>query len=670
MNYGVSRSSSAAARPPAFCSQNVPRALVKPLLRQTQTAASADEIEYEAASEEDSKRFDKIAAELVNKFAQDLADGGEVVEPETLTGSSVPRNRRLGKIPTACLPKVAIVGRPNVGKSMLFNRIAGTSIAVVYDQPGVTRDRLYTRAFWGTTEFVLIDTGGLMSDATRLPPEIQEAAMQDISAEGLPGAIERQAAAGRAWKKVLLAVNKCENPAKADLQVADFWELGLVPVGLSAISGTGTGDLLDSIIKVLPPPKSTDLELDPDLPLSIAIVGRPNVGKSSLLNSICGEERSIVCDMSGTTRDAVDTEIILPTGQKLSLIDTAGIRKRTKVGTSKDGPEQISVDRALRAMRRSEVVVVVIDGDEGITTQDYRLSELACAEGRAVVVVVNKWDCVDKDLWTVESYTEETKAQLRHVNWATVVCTTANKGQRVDQVLEGILRAGIEHRRRVSTATLNLVMKEAVSWKAPPTQRNSGRKGKIYYCTQAATAPPTFIFFVNDPKLFSDDYKRYMERQLRESIGFPGTPLRLMWRGKPEQDRSVVRVKASTLKKTTSKGGRGGAGGRGGKKKGGEDDFDLEDQTLIRKDPKKDSRRDLAAWSAIAVEATHTFEIAAEKGKRHRASSSTIAANELSEVTWRRILRAPRGCRKKWLVRRASCDCAGGVRSSKQSWSY
>ena len=326
----------------------------------------------------------------------------------------------------------------------MFNRIAGTSIAVVYDEPGVTRDRLYTRAFWGDKEFVLIDTGGLMSDATRLAPEVQALAMKDISAVGLPLAIERQAAAGvseadsvvllvdgqqglqsgdaeiLSWlrqkhptKPVVLAVNKCENAAKADLMASEFWELGVEPKPVSAISGTGTGELLDALVATLPPPRSLEEVEVGEEPLSIAIVGRPNVGKSSLLNAICGEERSIVCDMSGTTRDAVDTELILPDGQKLILIDTAGIRKRSKVADSKDGPESLSVDRALRAMSRAEVAVMVIDASEGITQQDFKLSELAASSGSAVVIVVNKWDKVDQNKWpTEEKYAEEVESQV------------------------------------------------------------------------------------------------------------------------------------------------------------------------------------------------------------------------------------------------------------------
>lgn len=350
-------------------------------------------------------------------------------------------------------------------------------------------------------------------------------------------------------KPVVLAVNKCENAAKADLMASEFWELGVEPRPVSAISGTGTGELLDALVASLPPPQSSEEVEAGEEPLSIAIVGRPNVGKSSLLNAICGEERSIVCDMSGTTRDAVDTELTLPDGQKLVLIDTAGIRKRSKVADSKDGPESLSVDRALRAMSRAEVAVMVIDASEGITQQDFKLSELAATSGSAVVVVVNKWDRVDRGKWpTEDKFAEEVESQLRHVAWASVVCTTASEGTGVEKVLKAILKAGKEHARRVSTATLNMVIKEACAWKAPPTHRGAMKKGKIYYGTQADVRPPSFVFFVNDSKLISEDYRRYMERQLRTNIGFDGSPLRIFWRGKPErpsQERQQERSKSS-----------------------------------------------------------------------------------------------------------------------------
>mmetsp|Transcript_429 Transcript_429/g.1066 ORF Transcript_429/g.1066 Transcript_429/m.1066 type:complete len:654 (+) Transcript_429:34-1995(+) len=570
----------------------------------SQGGVSQGDVEFdEQISPADQQKFERIAAALVAKMPEDdeeleaddnllpfgsspqqvkaaqkqqlqRASAEQRNQPgASSSGKAAPllmsalSDRRKKRLPMDSLPKVAIVGRPNVGKSALFNRMAGAKMAVVFDQPGITRDRMYTRTQWGGTEFVVVDTGGLMSDASQLPADIQEKvnALRSVNARGLPSAIEKQAALGVEeadsvvllvdgkaglqagdrevldWlrtnhprKKVHLAVNKCDNVSKADLMASEFWELGLEPIPISAITGSGTGEMLDALVQSLPPPKGGELE-EAEPPLSIAIVGRPNVGKSSLLNAICGEERVIVCDMSGTTRDAVDTEVTLASGAKLKLVDTAGIRKRTKVADSADSSEALSVERALNAMRRADVVVAIVDASEGITQQDFRLTEMAANEGRAVVVVVNKWDKVDTRLWTEERYIEDVRGQLRHVGWASVVCTSAHKGRAVDQVVEAIVAAGEQHRRRVSTATLNLVIREATAWKAPPTQRRSLKKGRIYYATQAAMRPPTFVFFVNSPSLISDDYRRYMERALRDNIGLSGTPLRLLWRGKPER---------------------------------------------------------------------------------------------------------------------------------------
>lgn len=318
--------------------------------------------------------------------------------------------QRFASLPPELLPKVAIVGRPNVGKSALFNRIVGRQVAIVFDYPGVTRDRLYTRANWGNTDFMLIDTGGLMSAASQLPKDQQAAAARAISAAGLPSAIERQAAAalddadaiimvvdGQTgptatdeevlnWLRrthpdlpLLLAVNKCENVAKAELQAADFWEWGVEPLPVSAISGTGTGDLLERLMPLLPtPPLPEELpDEDEERPIAVAIVGRPNVGKSSLLNALLGQERAIVSNMAGTTRDAIDTDLTTPDGRQFTLIDTAGVRKRAAVAGTKDGAEPLMVERAFRAVKRSDVVVLVIDAAEGITQQDYRIAEYA-----------------------------------------------------------------------------------------------------------------------------------------------------------------------------------------------------------------------------------------------------------------------------------------------------
>lgn len=468
------------------------------------------------------------------------------------------------RVPDELLPRISIVGRPNVGKSALFNRIVGRKVAIVYDYPGVTRDRLYTRANWGGRDFILVDTGGLMSKAEKLPTEERQAAMESISAHNLPTAIERQAAAAveesdviilavdgqtgptasdeevLSWlrqahpgKKVVLAVNKCENVSKADEQAAVFWEFGIPPIAVSAISGTGAADLLDEVVKGLPAPPGYDDIEESKIPISMAIIGRPNVGKSSLLNALVGKERSIVSSMAGTTRDAIDTDITIPDGRSFKLIDTAGVRKRASIASGKDGAEPLSVERAFHAVRRAEVAVLVIDATEGVTQQDFRLSEYIAEEGRACVLVINKWDKIPKTEATLPDFEANVRAELRPVEWANVVFTSALTGQRVFKVLDAATAAAEEHRRRITTATLNMVIQDATGWRSPPST-GSGKRGRIYYGTQAGVKPPSFVFFCNDPKLFPDDYKKYMERQFRENIGYPGSPLRFFWRGKSQ----------------------------------------------------------------------------------------------------------------------------------------
>ena len=468
------------------------------------------------------------------------------------------------QVPDELLPRMCIVGRPNVGKSALFNRIVGKKVAIVYDYPGVTRDRLYTRATWGGRDFMLVDTGGLMSKAEELPDGEREAAIRSISEKFLPTAIERQAAAAveesdaiilvvdgqtgptasdeevLRWlrqshpgKSVTLAVNKCENVGKADEQAAVFWEFGIEPIAVSAISGSGAADLLDSAVRGLPPPLGYDDMKEENVPISMAIIGRPNVGKSSLLNSLVGKERSIVSSMAGTTRDAIDTDIQTNDGKKFKLIDTAGVRKRASIASGKDGAEPLSVERAFHAVRRAEVAVLVLDASEGVTQQDFRLSEYIAAEGRACVVVVNKWDKIPKTDHTLADFEANVRAELRPIEWANIVFTSALTGQRVKRVLDAATAAAEEHRRRITTATLNMVIQDATGWRAPPST-GSGRRGRIYYGTQAGIKPPTFVLFCNDPKLFADDYKKYMERQFRENIGYPGSPIRLFWRGKAQ----------------------------------------------------------------------------------------------------------------------------------------
>ena len=435
------------------------------------------------------------------------------------------------------LPIVAIIGRPNVGKSTLVNRLAGVTDAIVHDEPGMTRDRTYKEAFWRDREFMVVDTGGLVfDDDTEFLPLIREQAMLALAEASVaimvvdgqagPNASDQAIAA---WLRqqpvpVLLAVNKCESLDQGLVQAAEFWSLGLgEPFPVSGIHGSGTGDLLDELVTHLP---ATE-ELPETNEIRVAIVGRPNVGKSSLLNAFVGEARAIVSPISGTTRDAIDM-VVERKGQIYRLVDTAGIRKKKQV---EYGPEFFGINRAFKAIRRADVVLLVIDALDGVTEQDQKLAGRITEEGRACIVVVNKWDAVEKDSYTIYAYEKTTKDRLHFTDWAETIYVSAMTGQRVEKILELVNVAAEQHKRRVSTSVINEVLAEAVSWHTPPTTRQ-GRQGKIYYGTQVSSQPPTIALFINDPKLFNDNYRRYVERQFRKSLGFTGTPIRLLWRGK------------------------------------------------------------------------------------------------------------------------------------------
>jgi GTP-binding protein len=447
------------------------------------------------------------------------------------------------------LPVVAIIGRPNVGKSTIVNRLAGVQDAIVYDEPGVTRDRIYKRAFWCDREFLVVDTGGLVfDDDTEFLPLIREqalAALAESSAaifvvdgqEGLMPADEEIAG----WLRqqpvpVLLAVNKCESPELGLTQAVEFWELGLgEPYPVSGIHGNGTGELLDQLITHLP----TTTDLPEEEEINVAIVGRPNVGKSSLLNAFVGENRSIVSPISGTTRDAIDM-LVERNGQQYRLIDTAGIRKKKNV---EYGPEFFGINRAFKAISRADVVLLVIDALDGVTEQDQKLAGRIIEEGRACIVVVNKWDAIEKDSHTIYDYDKEVRARLHFTEWAELIFISALTGQRVEKIIDLVDVAAEQHKRRVSTSVINEVLEDALRWHTPPTTRQ-GRQGKIYYGTQVSSRPPAIALFVNDPNLFNDNYRRYIERQFRQSLGFQGTPIRLFWRGKKvrEMERSANRA--------------------------------------------------------------------------------------------------------------------------------
>ncbi|MDA0290947.1 MAG: ribosome biogenesis GTPase Der [Cyanobacteria bacterium] len=449
------------------------------------------------------------------------------------------------------LPVVAIIGRPNVGKSTLVNRLCRSRDAIVHDQPGVTRDRTYQEGFWGDRTFKVVDTGGLVfNDDSEFLPEIREqaklamaeAAVAVVIVDGQYGITAADETIAE-WLRhqncpVLLAVNKCESPDQGLAMAAEFWTLGLgEPYPVSAIHGAGTGELLDKVITFLP---STPEQEGLEEPIQMAIIGRPNVGKSSILNSICGENRAIVSPIRGTTRDTIDTTIERE-GKTWKLLDTAGIRRRRSVTY---GPEFFGINRSFKAIDRSDVCVLVIDAEEGVTEQDQRLAGRIEEDGRACVVAVNKWDLISKDSHTLPAMEKELRSKLYFLEWSPMLFISALTGQRVERIFPLAALAVEQHRRRVSTSVVNEVLQEALSWRTPPTTRG-GRQGKVYYGTQVAVRPPSFTLFVNDPKLFGDTYRRYVERQIREGLGFEGSPLRLFWRGKQQRDAERDQSKAA-----------------------------------------------------------------------------------------------------------------------------
>ena len=449
------------------------------------------------------------------------------------------------------LPVVAIIGRPNVGKSTLVNRLCQSREAIVHDQPGVTRDRTYQQGFWSDRTFRVVDTGGLVfDDDSEFLPEIREqanlalaeATVAVVIVDGQQGLMAADQSIAE-WLRgqgvpVLLAVNKCESPDQGLSMAAEFWGLGLgEPHPISAIHGAGTGDLLDRVISFLP----ATTEEEGEEPVQLAIIGRPNVGKSSLLNAICGENRAIVSPIRGTTRDTIDTSIERE-GLTWKLLDTAGIRRRRSVDY---GPEYFGINRSFKAIERSDVCVLVIDALDGVTEQDQRLAGRIEEDGRACVVVVNKWDVIEKDSHTLPAMEKELRAKLYFLDWAPMLFTSALTGQRVTAIFPLAKLAVEQHRRRVTTSVVNEVLEEALRWRSPPTTRG-GRQGRIYYGTQVATRPPSFTLFVNDPKLFGETYRRYVERQIREGLGFEGSPIRLFWRGKQQRDAEKELARSSS----------------------------------------------------------------------------------------------------------------------------
>ena len=442
------------------------------------------------------------------------------------------------------LPSIAIIGRPNVGKSTLVNRFCQTNNAIVYDKPGVTRDRTYQNAEWCGKEFLVVDTGGLVfEDDSEFLPEIrtqtflalEEASLAIFIVDGMQGVTDGDLSIAKWLRsskcKVIIAVNKCESTILGASLASDFWKLGLgEPFPVSAIHGTGTGDLLDLVIAELPEKDKTDQEEQ----YCMSIIGRPNVGKSSLLNSICGNQRAIVSDISGTTTDSIDT-YIKKEDKFWKIIDTAGIRRKKNV---KYGTEFFGINRSFKSIDRSDICLLVLDAEDGVTEQDQKLAGRIEEQGRSCLIVINKWDLIEKDSSTIYSTEKKFRSKLYFLNWSKMIFTSALTGKRVNDIFENAKSAIDQHRRRVTTSVVNEVIKEAITWKSPPTKR-SGKQGRIYYGTQVKNQPPTFSLFVNDPKLFGSTYRRYIEKQFRMNLGFEGTPLIFLWRGK--QRRSLDR---------------------------------------------------------------------------------------------------------------------------------
>lgn len=431
-------------------------------------------------------------------------------------------------------PIIAIVGRPNVGKSTIFNRILGEPKAIVNDMPGVTRDRLYGDGNWQQHNFTLIDTGGLQWDNEEMSDSIgKQVSIALLEADvilmivdgkvGVTAEDERVAKQLRKTKKpIVLAVNKMDNFQKNTAY--EFYSLGLGdPIPVSAIHGSNMGDLLDALTVTFP---ENGFKPDEDDSIKIALIGKPNAGKSSLLNKLANEERVIVSDVAGTTRDSIDQKITYY-GREYTLIDTAGIRRKAKVG---ELLEKFTVIRSLRAAERADVVFLIIDAEEGVTEQDKKVAGYAEDKGRSIVIIINKWDLVSKDSKTMKAYEEKVREGLSFLPYAPIVFISAKTGQRIGDILPLADKMYLNSHRQVETSLLNQLIREIVAFNPPPTDK--GRRLKINYVTQVKHAPPTFVLFVNDPNLMHFSYKRHIENKLREAIDFTGTPIRIFVRNK------------------------------------------------------------------------------------------------------------------------------------------
>ena len=437
-------------------------------------------------------------------------------------------------------PIVAIIGKPNVGKSTFFNYLAGSRISIVQDTPGVTRDRIYAETNWRGRTFTLVDTGGIEpeSEDIILSQMIEQAnlaiAMADVIIfltdikQGVTAADrEISLMLKKSGKPIVLVCNKADNFDKDREEIYEFYNLGIGdPFPISAANALGIGDVLDEIYDKLPPKEQGE---DEDDSIKVAVIGKPNVGKSSLINKILGENRAIVSDIAGTTRDAIDTEFENEKG-KYVLIDTAGIRRKSKV---KESIEKFSIMRTLLAIERADVCLMMIDALEGITDQDAKIAGEAHEAGKGVIIVVNKWDAFEKETGTLEKYKKEIYDQLKYLSYAPIIFVSAKTGQRVNKLFDLINHVAEQNAMRISTSVLNQVINEAIAIVQPPTDKE--KKIKIFYGTQASTKPPTFVIFVNSKELFHFSYERYLVNQIRKEFGLEGTPVRIIVREKREE---------------------------------------------------------------------------------------------------------------------------------------
>ena len=437
-------------------------------------------------------------------------------------------------------PVVAIVGRPNVGKSTLFNALAGEKISIVKDTPGVTRDRIYADVSWLDKSFTMIDTGGIEPDSGDIIlSQMREQAQIAIDTADViifitdvqQGLVDSDAKVAdmlrRSQKPVVLAVNKVDSFQKYMMDVYEFYNLGIgEPMAISAANRTGLGDMLDEVVRHFP--EETETEEEDDIP-KIAVVGKPNVGKSSLINRLLGEDRVIVSDIAGTTRDAVDAKVTW-NDKEYIFIDTAGLRRKGKV---KEEIERYSVIRTVTAVERAHVVVIVIDATEGVTEQDAKIAGIAHERGKGVIIAVNKWDAIEKDDKTMNKFTKAVREKLAVMPYAEMLFISAETGQRLPKLFDTIDAVIENHAMRIGTGVLNEILSEAVAMKQPPSDK--GRRLRLYYITQVSVKPPTFVIFINDKELTHFSYTRYIENQIRETFGFRGTPLHFIYRERKDK---------------------------------------------------------------------------------------------------------------------------------------